>query len=261
MSSAGLGLTVWPASAKIAGTSGWPRNSCKPAGRQPKPTQTRSAWLGSRKTAEPLDPWCRRFSRPLVEKTFKNWSKSPTCAVDSIIWLIPSVELVVARRTGLGEDAFFRLDDAEALDDVERPVVRLGDVHVQAQVVLARHHLRRTAGTVRDGGVVERLDHGVLVEGAGLVDGVLPELQAAVHARACAARCELRTSGEALVVPLQQFLAERVIHALVPVEAAVETFDMFCRHQVEEVLVEVGADELSTALREAGVVELLDEGG
>src|SRR3954470_22041225 len=132
---------------------------------------------------------CRRRSR-------SSTPASRCCSTTSQTMLTATFRVLSARRlrhetsqsTGLGEDAFFRLDYAEALDDVERPVVRLGDVHVQAQVVLARHHLGRTARSVRDGGVVERLYDRVLVERAGLVDGVFPELQAAVHAGACAAR-------------------------------------------------------------------------
>ena len=58
------------------------------------------------------------------------------------------------------------------------PCAGLGDVHVHPHVVLAGHHLGRTARALRDARVVERLDDVVGVERAGLVDGRLPELEA-----------------------------------------------------------------------------------
>src|SRR3954467_8883590 len=65
----------------IGGTSGSETKLCQPAASQSKRTQTRSSSLGSRKTVAPSDPCCFRFSAPVVEKTFKNWSKSSTVVV------------------------------------------------------------------------------------------------------------------------------------------------------------------------------------
>src|SRR4051794_37190323 len=65
----------------IGGTSGSERKLWKPSSSQSKSTQTRSSSLGSRKTFEPVDPCCFRFSAPLVEKIVKNWSKSSTVVV------------------------------------------------------------------------------------------------------------------------------------------------------------------------------------
>src|SRR3954447_3008957 len=78
---AGWGLLLWPASLMIAGTSGSSRKLWKPSSSQSKSTQTRSSWLGSRKTVAPLDPCSFRFSAPFVEKIFENWSKSSTVVV------------------------------------------------------------------------------------------------------------------------------------------------------------------------------------
>ena len=100
----------------------------------------------------------------------------------------------------------------------------------------------------------------VLVERAGLGHGGLPELDGPIVARAAAARGECRAAREALVVPGQQPHAERIADALVVVEAAVQALDLLGRDEVEEVLVEVRADDLPAPLGEAGVVELLEEG-
>ena len=107
--------------------------------------------------------------------------------------------------------------------------------------------------------VVERRDDVRLVERARLPHRGLPELQAAVQARARAAGGEHGRAGKALVVAAEQLLAERVADVLVVVEAAVEALDVLGRHEVEEVLVEVGADDRPAPLGEAGVVELLEE--
>jgi hypothetical protein len=55
------------------------------------------------------------------------------------------------------------------------------------------------------------------------------------------------------VVPVEQLDAERVADATVVVEAPVETLDVLGRHEVEEVLVEIGAHELPAARRESAV--------
>src|SRR6266571_7552488 len=75
-------------------------------------------------------------------------------------------------RSG-GEDrradgALLRVDRAEVLDDLEAAASGLGDVHVQASVVLARHHGRRSAGAFGDLRVIEGCDHVRLPERASL---------------------------------------------------------------------------------------------
>ena len=73
-------------------------------------------------------------------------------------------------------------------DHLERAALGLGDVHVHPHVVLARHHLGRAPGALRDAGVVERRDDVVLVQRPGLVDRRLPELERPVRPGARAAR-------------------------------------------------------------------------
>src|SRR6476646_9104500 len=65
----------------MAGTSGSEVKLCQPASSQSKIAQTRSLSFGSRKTCDPLQPCCFRFSAPLVEKVFQKRSKSPIFAV------------------------------------------------------------------------------------------------------------------------------------------------------------------------------------
>ena len=155
--------------------------------------------------------------------------------------------------------ALVRVDGAEALDDLEAAVGDLGDVHVHANMMLAGHHLGRAARAFGDPGMVERRDDVVLPQRAGLFHGGLPELHAAVEARARAAAGELFRAGKARVVLREQCLAERIADGLVVVEAAIQALDMRGRQQADEVLVEIRADDLSAAPREAGVVELLQE--
>src|SRR2546422_1252050 len=61
---------------------------CQPSASQSKSTQTRPSSLGSRKTCEPLDPCCFRFSRLVVEKIFIQRSKSSTFDVARNISLL-----------------------------------------------------------------------------------------------------------------------------------------------------------------------------
>jgi len=49
------------------------------------------------------------------------------------------------------------VDYSQILDDLERATLGLGDVHVHPNVMLAGHHLGRTARALGDLGVVERL--------------------------------------------------------------------------------------------------------
>src|SRR5215217_6296233 len=69
----------------IPGTSGSDAKFLKPSASQSKRTQTRSSSLGSRKTVEPLDPYCVRFSALVVEKMLRKRSKSSTVVVASSI--------------------------------------------------------------------------------------------------------------------------------------------------------------------------------
>src|SRR5581483_11800740 len=82
-------------------------------------------------------------------------------------------------------------DRPEALDDLEGAGPHLGDVHVHSHVMLAGDHLSRATRALVDLRVVERRDNGRLVQRAGLRDGGLPELEAAVDARGPASGAEL----------------------------------------------------------------------
>src|SRR3954451_5766798 len=80
-SSAACGLPTCPASRRIAGTSGSETKFFQPAASQSKSTQTLFSSDGSRKTVEPLEPCCCRFSAPLVEKISRKRSTSTTFVV------------------------------------------------------------------------------------------------------------------------------------------------------------------------------------
>src|SRR5947208_8659075 len=58
---------------------------------------------------------------------------------------------------------------------------------------------------------------------------------------------------------LEQFLTEGIADGLVVVEATVQTLHVCGRQKAQDVLLEVRADEVSTSLREARVVKLLEE--
>ena len=58
---------------------------------------------------------------------------------------------------------------------------------------------------------------------------------------------------------IEQFLTEWIIDVLVVVEATVQTLHVCGWQRVQKVLLEVGADQSSTSLREAGVVKLHKE--
>src|SRR5438552_14890547 len=100
------------------------------------------------------------------------------------------------------------IDGAEVLDDLEAAASSLGDVHVQAQVVLAGRHCCRAAWALVDPCVVEGGDHVLLCERAGLRHRSRPQPEASVEARACAAACELRGARIERVVPPEQLAAE-----------------------------------------------------
>src|SRR4029078_12200958 len=87
----------------IGGTSGSETKLCQPSASQSKSTQTRSSWLGSRKTRAPLDPCCLRLSAPLVEKIFSKRSKSSTVVVARIIRLLLVALGAATRRRWSGE--------------------------------------------------------------------------------------------------------------------------------------------------------------
>ncbi len=83
----------------------------------------------------------------------------------------------------------------------------------------------------------------VLVQRAGLVDGSLPELEGPVRSRARTSRGEHRAPGVQAFVPVEELDAERIVDVAVVVEAAVQAFDVVGGDEVQEVLVEVGADD------------------
>ena len=64
------------------------REAFHPASSQSKIAQTRSLSFGSRKTCDPLQPCCFRFSAPLVEKVFQKRSKSSIFTVARTISLL-----------------------------------------------------------------------------------------------------------------------------------------------------------------------------
>src|SRR6185295_18468451 len=105
--------------------------------------------------------------------------------------------------------------------------------------------------------MVQRSNHGSLLERAGFPDRGFPELEPAVHAGGRAAGGELGAARKALVIPPQQLLAERIVDGLVVIEATVETFDMLGVEEAREILLHVGADDAAAAPREARFVQLL----
>ena len=161
----------------IGGTSGSETKLCQPCSSQSKITQTRSSSAGSRKTIAPLEPCCLRFSAPFGREDLhepvevldlrrcEQHRRSPFVGVLSSWWAPSCGQAGEGRRA---DQALLRIDRAEALDDLEPAVARLGDVHVHAHVVLAGHHRRRAARALGDLRVVERRDHVVLLERARL---------------------------------------------------------------------------------------------
>src|SRR5206468_4779300 len=103
------------------------------------------------------------------------------------------------------------------------------------------------------------LDDILLHQRTGLFHCGLPELQAAIHACGCTAPGELGAAWVEPVVPSEQLLAEGIGDILVVVEAAVQTVHVLSREQAKDVLLEVGAHQLSAALPETGPVQLLEE--
>ena len=95
----------------------------------------------------------------------------------------------------------------------------------------------------------------------GRLDRGLVELEAAIHAggRAAGGEQELGVR-ELLLVVRQQLFAERIVHRLEEVEAAVDALEFVRRDVVQRVLVVVDAGEEAAVLLEARLVELLDEG-
>src|SRR5438105_2454807 len=153
-----------------------------------------------------------------------------------------------------------RVDGPQALDDLETAVLRLGDIHVHADVVLAGNHFRWTARPLGDPCVIKRSDDVLLAQRAGLGHGRRPELHPTVEAGAGAAARKLLSAGIALVIRVEQRLAEGIADVLIEVEAAVEAFHMRRTQQAEQVLVEIGADQLPTAVLKTGAMELREEG-
>ena len=163
------------------------------------------------------------------------------------------------RVSSASDLALLRVDVTQVLHHLERAALGPGDVHVHPHVVLARHHLGGASRTLRDPGVVERRDDVLLVQRAGFVDGRLPELERPVRSRARTPRGEHRAPGVQPLVPVEELDAERIVDRPVVVETPVQTFDVVGRNEVQEVLVEVGADDDPAPTREAGAVQLLEE--
>ena len=88
------------------------------------------------------------------------------------------------------------------MDDLEPAGARLGDVHVQPEVVLTRRHRRRPARAFGELRVVEGGDHVVLPQRSGLGHRAGPEPQGAVQAGAGAAARERRVARVQRVVLL-----------------------------------------------------------
>lgn len=151
------------------------------------------------------------------------------------------------------------IDNAQILNNLELTIPRLRDIHPVAQVMLARYHFRRTARCLFDVGVIERPDDGLLVERAGLLDRRLPELQGLVMTRATAPCCKQCATGKSAVVILQQLLTEGIVDVLIIIQAAVQALDVLCWHQVQEVFVEVRANNLTTSCKKASVVQLFEK--
>src|SRR6266542_2867238 len=126
-------------------------------------------------------------------------------------------------------------------------------------MMLAGHHFSATARPVSDLRVVQCPDDRCLIQRACLLYSRLPELQAPVQARAGAATREHGRPRIAGLVLIEKLRAEWIADALVVVEATVQAIDVLGRQQAQQVLVEVRADELPTSLREARVVQLLEE--
>src|SRR5439155_5322499 len=82
---AACGLPTWPASCRMAGTSGSETKFFQPSASQSKIAQTRSGSLGSRNTVAPFEPCSRRLSAPFVEKIRMKRSTSATLVVASSI--------------------------------------------------------------------------------------------------------------------------------------------------------------------------------
>ena len=99
-----------------------------------------------------------------------------------------------------------------------------------------------------------------LLQRAGLLDSCGPQPQAAIEAGAAEPAGERGRAGIERVVLRRQPAAEGVGDVLVVVEAAVQPLDVGGRDDVQHVLVEVGTDQLSSAVGEAGRVQLLEEG-
>lgn len=72
--------------------------------------------------------------------------------------MIRPVFLRVTRFEFVDKHALVRIDTAEVPDDPEPATLCLGDVHVHPGVMLARHHLGRSAWAVGGPGVIERPD-------------------------------------------------------------------------------------------------------
>ena len=243
---AAAGLPLCPARCRIAGTSGSDTKLCQPSASQSKMTQTRSSSDGSRKTSALLEPCSLRFSA-----TFRGEDLQEAIHVLDLRGREQHHDLrsfggcrSVRRKDLRVHEAFLRIHRPEVLDDFEPAAAGLADVHAHPHVVLPGHHGRGAAGTLGDLRVIQRGDHVVLRQRPGFLDGGRPQLQAAIEARGPAAAGELRVARIQRVVLGEQPPAERVADRVVVVEAAVQAVDVRGRQRVEQVLLEVRADQL-----------------
>src|SRR3954451_7729554 len=130
-------------------------------------------------------------------------STADPAALSALAWAPAGRDAPYAHTCSARDVTFLGVDRSEVLDHLEGAGLRLRDVHVQPEVMLARHHLGGTARAVGDAGVVQRCHDVLLLQGPCFVDGRLPELQPAVHAGAGTAGREHRAAREPLVVPRQ----------------------------------------------------------
>src|SRR3954451_19972831 len=94
----------------------------------------------------------------------------------------------------------------------------------------------------------------------GLLDRAFIELNAAIHAgRGAAGGEQVFGVREAFRVSLSQFLAERIIHYLIIVQATVSPLNLMDGNKVESVLVERNLNQHAAVLLKAEFIKLFHE--